>query len=165
MKETIELIKKLWSNKRYRSLAILLIYGIFFAFVFLFISTANKQVYIENKYNYYQIIINDDIVYDSLDNTITYSNNVYSIDDLPEELKQYDIKIFNPDKIFKLIDKATLESTNYLNKINTYIIDITEFDDSLEGILKINTYGEKVNEILVILNEYYGYDVRIKLRS
>ena len=85
MKEFIEIVKNLLANKRTRSIAILLLYIVFFIFVFAFINSASKPVIkdediISNK-KIYRIEIEglDHLIYE--DNKIIYNGDV--VDELP----------------------------------------------------------------------------------
>ena len=182
MKETIEFIKKLWSNKRTKSLSILIMYVIFFTFVFLLISNGNQnyqkpiveennqEINIENITNYkLEIIGEDNFTYDSITNKIFYDGIYYEIENIPNIISMYDLNIFSPNNISKLLEVGTLESTNYIDKSNTYVIRISDFEKMVynneiinDEYIKITTYDTK---IVVDLSNYYGYIVNIELRS
>ena len=177
MKEFIELVKKLWSNKRYRAIAILLIYVVFFIFVFSFISSGkpnlplevgiDKIKNIENYKLYFEGIDSFNVDYET--NTIYYGDSIYSIEEDIKELNKYDLNIFKPINIYNLIKKGTLESTNYVSKEDTYMVKISDFeqliynnDVSNDNYIKIIVNNEFYNKIVVDLTNYYGYSVRIE---
>lgn len=183
MKETIEFIKKLWSNKRTRSLAILLIYVIFFIFVFTLISSGshnyqnteetnkdNEEIKLEDVINYkLEIIGEDNFTYDSNTNKVFYDGIYYEVDSVPEIISKYDLNIFSPSNVSKLLEVGTLESTNYIDKSDTYVIKISDFEKTIynneivnDEYIKIIKYESK---IVVDLSNYYGYVVNIELRS
>ena len=180
MKETIEFIKKLWSNKRTKSLAILLIYFIFFIFVFTLISSGshnyqnteetNKEDKLEDIINYrLEIIGEDNFTYDSNTDKVFYDGIYYEIDSVPEIISKYDLNIFSPSSVSKLLEVGTLESTNYIDKSDTYVIKISDFEKIIfnneiidDEYIKIIKYESK---IIVDLSNYYGYVVNIELRS
>lgn len=180
MKETIEFIKKLWSNKRTKSLAILLIYFIFFIFVFTLISSGshnyqnneetNKEDKLEDITNYrLEIIGEDNFTYDSNTDKVFYDGIYYEIDNVPEIISKYDLNIFSPSNVSKLLEVGTLESTNYIDKSDTYVIKISDFEKIIfnneiidDEYIKIIKYESK---IIVDLSNYYGYVVNIELRS
>ena len=189
MKETIELIKKLWANKRTKSLSILIIYFIFFSFVFLLIFNGshsykkpnieedekniiedNQEIKLEDITNYkLEFIGEDNFTYDSLTNQIFYDGTYYEIDNIPEIISKYDLNIFIPSNISKLLEVGILESTNYIDKSDTHIIKISDFERIIynneiinDEYIKIIKYDTK---IVVDLSNYYGYVVNIELRS
>ncbi len=187
MKETIELIKKLWSNKRTKSISVLIMYVIFFTFVFLLISSGthnyqrpvtekepnvenNENFKLENITNYkLEIISTDNFTYDSSTNKVFYDGNYYEINNIPEIISKYDLTIFSPSNISKLLEVGTLESTNYIDKSDTYIIKISDFERIIHNneivndeYIKITKYESK---IVLDLTNYYGYVVNIELRS
>lgn len=177
MKEFIELIKKLWQNKKTKSLAILIVYLIFFVLVFTMIGNTPSQVptltfneKIKNSTieklefigNYNFIVSN---------NVITYNENSYDLNNKPIELSNYDINIYTPNNIYNLLENAILETKNYVTGDKTYIISVKDF----ENIIYKNTIENKNNiriivheenlDILIDLKEYYDYEVKIELRS
>ena len=183
MKETIEFIKKLWSNKRTKSLAILLIYFIFFIFVFTLISSGshnyqnneetnkdNEEIKLEDVTNYkLEIIGEDNFTYDSNTNKVFYDGIYYEVDSVPEIISKYDLNIFSPSSVSKLLEVGTLESTNYIDKSDTYVIKISDFEKIIynneivnDEYIKIIKYDSKM---VVDLTNYYGYVVNIELRS
>ncbi|MEG2322491.1 MAG: hypothetical protein RSB71_03320 [Bacilli bacterium] len=128
MKEVIAFIKKIWANKRYRSLVILGMYFIFFGLVFLYIYTPKNNVVLEpldkfkniTSYSYeisgkdnFKVLVDGQTV-------ITYNDNTYTT--LPDNLN-YDLSLFEPISIYNLIKRGTLESTNYVEHSNTYLVD------------------------------------------
>ena len=180
MKETIEFIKKLWSNKRTKSLAILLIYFIFFIFVFTLISSGshnyqnneetNKEDKLEDITNYrLEIIGEDNFTYDSNTDKVFYDGIYYEIDNVPEIISKYDLNIFSPSSVSKLLEVGTLESTNYIDKSDTYVIKISDFEKIIYNNEIINNEYIKIikyeSKIIVDLSNYYGYVVNIELRS
>ena len=180
MKETIEFIKKLWSNKRTKSLAILLIYFIFFIFVFTLISSGshnyqnneetNKEDKLEDITNYrLEIIGEDNFTYDSNTDKVFYDGIYYEIDNVPEIISKYDLNIFSPSNVSKLLEVGTLESTNYIDKSDTYVIKISDFEKIIYNNEIINDEYIKIikyeSKIIVDLSNYYGYVVNIELRS
>ncbi len=186
MKETIEFIKKLWSNKRTRALAILVIYVVFFIFVFMLISSGEtgprkplEEPVIEEPTfdlasvtNYFLEIIGDEtFTYDSITNLINYNEMNYELENRPVELDDYDLDIFKPVNIAKLLEKSVLESTNHIEKTNTYLVKISDFEQIIynneilnEDNIKIIIYEDN-SKVIVDLSNYYGYLVNIELRD
>lgn len=179
MKETIEFIKKLWSNKRTRSLAILIMYFIFFIFVFMLISSGNnnyqeqvteEKTKLEDITNYkLEIIGEDNFTYDSNTNRVFYDGIYYAMENRPNIISKYDLNIFSPSSISNLLEVGILESTNYIDKSDTYVIKVSDFERIIynneiinEEYIKITKYESK---IIVDLSNYYGYIVNIELRS
>ena len=169
MKETIEFIKKLWENKRTRALSILVMYVIFFGFVFMILSSNQKTFVEENNEkkditNYkLEIIGEDNFTYDSITNQIFYDGIYYELENRPEVLNKYNLDIYNPNNILNLLEDATLESTNYIDKSDTYLIKINDLEgNDLVDYVKIIKYEDK---IIIDLTDYYGYTVNIELRS
>lgn len=132
MKEAWNFIKDLWKNKRTRAIAILVLYSFFFIFVYFFIS-ANKPVSIpptplkglealEQVKHYYLEIQMDEVVEVSCENDclITYQNEPYTMDTIPINLEKYNLSFWTPVNLKNIIEKATLVSTNYLEKKDTY---------------------------------------------
>ena len=183
MKETIEFIKKLWSNKRTRSLAILIIYVIFFIFVFTLISSGshdyqnteetnkdNEEIKLEDITNYkLEIIGEDNFTYDSNTNKVFYDGIYYEVDNISEIISKYDLNIFSPSSVSKLLEVGTLESTNYIDKSDTYVIKISDFEKTIYNNEIINDEYIKIikyeSKIVVDLSNYCGYVVNIELRS
>lgn len=184
MKETIEFIKKLLSNKRTRALAILIIYIIFFAFVFALISNGshnyqnneetnieeNEEIELEDITNYkLEIIGEDNFTYDSLTNQIFYDGVYYEIDNIPEIISKYNLNIFSPNNVSKLLEVGILESTNYIDKSDTYVIKISDFERISNNNEIINDEYIKIikyeKKLTIDLSNYYGYVVNIELRS
>lgn len=185
MKETIEFIKKLWKNKKTRSLAILIMYVVFFAFVFLLIFSGshnyqnnvenenienNDDIKLEDITNYrLEIIGEDNFTYDSNTNKVFYDGIYYEVENIPEIISKYDLNIFNPSNVSKLLEVSTLESTNYIDKSDTYVVKISDFEKIIynneivnDEYIKIIKYDSKM---VVDLTNYYGYVVNIELRS
>ncbi len=191
MKETIEFIKSLCSNKRTRALAILVLYGIFFIFVFALISSGEtgprKQLdgqldeSLENETtefdladitNYFvEVIGEDNFTYDSSTNLIMYNNEIYLAEEKPIDLVDYDLEIFKPVNIAKLLEASVLESTNHIEKTNTYLLKISDFERIMynneivnDNNIEIITYEDN-SKIIIDLSNYYGYLVNIELRD
>ena len=191
MKETIEFIKSLCSNKRTRALAILVLYGIFFIFVFALISSGEtgprKQLdgqldeSLENETtefdladitNYFvEVIGEDNFTYDSSTNLIMYNNEIYLAEEKPIDLVDYDLEIFKPVNIAKLLEASVLESTNHIEKTNTYLLKISDFEIIMynneiinDNNIEIITYEDN-SKIIIDLSNYYGYLVNIELRD
>lgn len=187
MKETIEFIKNLWSNKRTRALAILVLYGIFFIFVFALISSGEtgprKQLdeSLENETtefnladvtNYFvEVIGEDNFTYDSSTNLIIYNNEIYLAEEKPIDLVDYDLEIFKPVNMAKLLEASVLESTNHIEKTNTYLLKISDFERIMynneivnDNNIEIITYEDN-SKIIIDLSNYYGYLVNIELRD
>ena len=184
MKETIEFTKKLWSNKRTRSLAILFMYFIFFIFVFMLISNGShnyqkneetnveekEEIKLEDITNYkLEIIGEDNFTYDSNTNKVFYDGIYYDIDNVPEIISKYDLSIFSPSNVSKLLKIGTLESTNYIDKSDTYVIKISDFEKIIYNNEIINDEYIKIikyeSKIVIDLSNYDGYVVNIELRS
>lgn len=157
MKEIWNFIKGLWKNKRTRALAVLLLYCCFFIFVYFFIS-ANKSVprpevslkgldALEKvKYYHFEVKM-DEVVEVSCENDIqiTYLNESYTMDTIPANLEKYYLAFWKPMNLKNIIEKATLVSTNYLEKKDTYQItsnvDILSWESNYDII--IETYKEQ----------------------
>ena len=166
MKEFIEFIKKLWQNKRTRALSILIMYAIFFTFVFMILSS-NQEPIIEDNINItnykLEIIGEDNFTYDSITNQVFYDGVYYEINNRPETLNKYDLDVYNPNNILDLLEDATLESTNYLDKSDTYLVKVNDLESNdLVDYVKVIKYE---NKIIIDLTNYYGYTVNIELRS
>lgn len=166
MKEFIEFIKKLWQNKRTRALSILIMYAIFFTFVFMILSS-NQEPIIEDNINItnykLEIIGEDNFTYDSITNQVFYDGVYYEINNRPEILNKYDLDVYNPNNILNLLEDATLESTNYLDKSDTYLVKVNDLESNdLVDYVKVIKYE---NKIIIDLTNYYGYTVNIELRS
>lgn len=166
MKEFIEFIKKLWQNKRTRALSILIMYAIFFTFVFMILSS-NQEPIIEDNINItnykLEIIGEDNFTYDSITNQVFYDGVYYEINNRPEILNKYDLDVYNPNNILDLLEDATLESTNYLDKSDTYLVKVNDLESNdLVDYVKVIKYE---NKIIIDLTNYYGYTVNIELRS
>lgn len=141
--EYVSFTKKLWANKRYRSLLILLLYFIFFFIVITGLRSSYQEVEsieeenklsvketIDNQYqqleNYsYEILLNDEVVIDGLlsdgINNFTYNNQKFSIilDNVylnkNEDLKKVELEQYN--KLLIPIDSVLIN--NILDKIIT----------------------------------------------
>ena len=183
MKDFFEIVKKLWSNKKTRSLSILLIYLVFFIFVFMLIGS-NQSLTIPNdnieneeniKIQERQIIklqFNGEHNFIIENNMILYNESIYDVNQMPIELSGYDISIYKIDNINKLLNTSILESTNYVENTNTYLISAKDFEsiiynNEVENEAKIRiTYKENdPNNIHIDLKEYYGYEVNVELGS
>lgn len=180
MKEFIDFVKKLWNNKRTRALAILLVYFIFFIFVFALINSSSSIPPVIDvspleemkEKDIYQIEFLGSHNFVVVDNMITYNGGVYNVEERPSELSIYDISIFNTNNIYDLINSAVLESTNHVEKTNTYLIDAEKFENIIynnqmvsDSNIRITINEEDINYIYIDLKEYYGYEVKIDLRS
>jgi len=176
MKEFIDLVKNLWANKRTRALAILLVYFVFFIFVFMFIGNSNKTPIINMpkqlknmKISKIEFIGNDNFIFEN--NTIIYNDSIYIVNEMPIELSKYNLSIYTINNIDKLIDSAVLETTNHVEKSNTYLISAKEFEsiifnNIIESDLNIRIKTDKeFNYVHLDFKDYYGYEVRIDLRS
>jgi hypothetical protein len=131
MKEFIIFIKKIWENKKTRSLSILIIYLIFFIFVFSFISSNKQKNTIEDEFYY-------------LNNIEIISYNVY--DTFDNEVIDFNKELINQNLIYKLVKNSTLESTNYIENSNTYCISI----ESYENIVNNNiVFNDEVIRIII----------------
>ncbi len=166
MKEFIEFIKKLWQNKRTRALSILIMYAIFFTFVFMILSS-NQEPIIEDNINItdykLEIIGEDNFTYDSITNQVFYDGVYYELNNRPEILNKYDLDVYNPNNILDLLEDATLESTNYIDKSDTYLVKVNDLESNdLVDYVKVIKYE---NKIIIDLTNYYGYTVNIELRS
>ena len=171
MKETIEFIKKLWENKRTRALSILIMYVIFFGFVFAILSSNQTPIIEESKENVLEhftnykleIIGEDNFTYDSITNQVFYDGVYYELNNRPEILNKYDLDFYNPNNILDLLEDAILESTNYVDKSDTYLVNVSDLESNdLVDYVKVIKYE---NKIIIDLTDYYGYTVNIELRS
>lgn len=182
MKEFIAIIKKLWENKKTRSLAILALYGIFFMFVFALLNSSSsvqpKPVVPTNPFDYLKNKEIEKIDFSGLhqfiyqDEQIYYNELIYNIVERPEELLMYDFSIFNTDNIYNLLNKSILESTNHVLNSNTYVVTIKDFVNTvftenleIDGNIRITMYENNLDIVEIDLSEYYGYIAKLYLRS
>lgn len=179
MKEFIDFLKKLWENKKTRSLVILLLYLVFFIFVFMIIGNNSQQLVVENdplellkSKKVYSIEIIGEYNFIFENDTIIYNDITYNINNYPDELANYDLTIFTPLNIYNLLKSSVLESTNYVEKSNTYLIKSKEFDKIIYGLsiqddydIRIISFDDNYNQIIIDLEDYYGYKAKIDLRS
>lgn len=151
MKQIFSFIKNIYSNKRTRSLAILILYLIFFIFVFSFLSIPNKNN-------------NDEFYY--LNNVVIGSYNVLNNEG---EVTYYNTDLINTNNIYKMVKNSKLESTNYLENSNTYVISVSTFEKILYNNDVVNNDSIRItlysNKIILDFSNYYGYIVNIELRS
>ena len=145
MNEFIELLKKLWGNKRTRSIAILLLYVLFFIIVFMLLNSSSSQPQ-------YRFLPNS------------------TIDKVEASINNADISVFSISNLRKILENATLESTNYVDKYNIYLIfgndynRIVNYDAKVNCNVRIKLYNDN-SKVVIDLNECYGYLVNIDLRS
>lgn len=177
MKEFLELIKKLWENKRTRSLVVLLLYFVFFAFVLSSVDNTPQVI----KPSGIEIIKNLKIVkmeflgqhnFIYSDNIIYYDGIYYNSNEIPLELSNYDLNIFTVDNIYELIKNGLLESTNYIDNSNTYVVKNSIFENiihnnqiDISGNIRITLNESSMNYVNIDLKELYGYEIRIELGS
>lgn len=151
MKQIFSFIKNIYSNKRMRSLAILILYLIFFIFVFSLLSIPNKNN-------------NDEFYY--LNNVVIGSYNVLNNEG---EVTYYNTDLINTNNIYKMVKNSKLESTNYLENSNTYVISVSTFEKILYNNDVVNNDSIRItlysNKIILDFSNYYGYIVNIELRS
>ena len=151
MKQVFSFVKKIYSNKRTRSLAILILYLIFFIFVFSLLSIPNKNN-------------NDEFYY--LNNVVIDSYNVLNNEG---EVTYYNTDLINTNNIYKMVKNSKLESTNYLENSNTYVISVSTFEKILYNNDVVNNDSIRItlysNKIVLDFSDYYGYIVNIELRS
>ncbi len=151
MKQVFSFVKKIYSNKRTRSLAILILYLIFFIFVFSLLSIPNKNN-------------NDEFYY--LNNVVIDSYNVLNNEG---EVTYYNTDLINTNNIYKMVKNSKLESTNYLENSNTYVISVSTFEKILYNNDVVNNDSIRItlysNKIVLDFSNYYGYVVNIELRS
>ncbi len=151
MKQIFSFIKNIYSNKRTRSLAILILYLIFFIFVFSLLSIPNKNN-------------NDEFYY--LNNVVIGSYNVLNNEG---EVTYYNTDLINTNNIYKMVKNSKLESTNYLENSNTYVISVSTFEKILYNNDVVNNDSIRItlysNKIILDFSNYYGYIVNIELRS
>ena len=190
MKETIEFIKNLWSNKRTRALAILIIYAIFFTFVFILIGNGKtgprepleeiddppvieeSDFDLANVTDYLIEVTGDEaFTYNSVTNLISYNGIDYELEEKPIELNNYDLDIFKPSNISELLDVAVLESTNHIENTNTYLVKISDFEriiynnnSDVDEYIKITVYNNN-EKIKIDLSNHYNYVVNMELRG
>jgi len=132
MKEVWTFIKNLWSNKRTRAISVMILWFFFFIFVYFFISanqsTPLPEVHLtgwdafeKTKKYHFQITMEEkvDITYDK-GFQILYDGNEYKENMLPPHLETYQITFWNPSNLRKMIEKAVLVSTNYIEQKDTY---------------------------------------------
>ena len=151
MKQIFSFIKNIYSNKRTRSLAILILYLIFFIFIFSLLSIPNKNN-------------NDEFYY--LNNVVIGSYNVLNNEG---EVTYYNTDLINTNNIYKMVKNSKLESTNYLENSNTYVISVSTFEKILYNNDVVNNDSIRItlysNKIILDFSNYYGYIVNIELRS
>lgn len=151
MKQIFSFIKNIYSNKRTRSLAILILYLIFFIFVFSLLSIPNKNN-------------NDEFYY--LNNVVIGSYNVLNNEG---EVTYYNTDLINTNNIYKMVKNSKLESTNYLENSNTYVISVSTFEKILYNNDVVNNDSIRItlysNKIILDFSNYYGYIVNMELRS
>lgn len=152
MKEYIAKFKELWSNKRYRALLILGLYFVFFLAVFLIFSGSPKQEPVSlhgldllktvHTYQYevtgkqnFSVAVDQGI-------TVKYLDQTYTLDTLPIELQTFPFDMNFHD----MIQKGTLESTNYIEHKNTYLYENRKLDVYFED--------QDIVKIVVMLEEY-----------
>ena len=185
MKEIWEFIKKLWSNKRTRALAILVIYAVFFTFVFILISNGttkpnvpvedpSEDVFgeIKDTTNYrLEIIGEETFEYDVLTNLITYNDQEYELEEQPSLVSKYSLEIYTPINIYNLLQVSVLESTNHLDNSNTYLVKISDFEriiynnnSDVDEYIKITVYNNN-EKIKIDLSNHYNYVVNMELRG
>lgn len=167
MKEVLSVIKSLWANKRTRSIAILIGYFFFFIFVYFFItantSPSNPTVPLkgweafENTTKYhYQITMEEivDVVYDQ-QLTMVYQDQEYHMETIPDHLKQYSISFWTPSNIKKIVEKATLVSTNYVENKDTYQLNSSEASLPWENVqeLTIDVYKKEDTIYKIIIEQ------------
>lgn len=188
MKETLELLKKLMSNKKTRSLAILLLYFIFFIFVFALINNSTPSESLKEEQEKkeeqvlegieklqqletYRVNIKSDIefTFDYKTNTYEYLDNNYIKGEDDDIFKEYNLEIFTSTNIYNLLKKATLESTSYLNNTDTYLISIGDFEKIVNNIdndnanyIKLVVYKDNYDKVEIDFNSYYNYNVLIE---
>lgn len=161
--------KELWKNPRYHALMVLGFYLVFFAFTFLFIYNMNSNKvpvlpkteleYFEEITKYTVKVIGEEEFIMDEKGKVTYLNESYTIDTLPLELQKYQVSFINPKMIYQMIQKATLQSTNYIDKIDTYLLTKEEFLDltnlSLEKDIIIDVYKEEqIKKIILDMEDY-----------
>lgn len=154
MKEFIEILKKLFKNKKTRSLVILIIYFLFFLSIFLFVSSANKSFVTNDKFYY-------------LNNIELIDYNVFDKDG--NIIKNYNKDLIDNKLIYKLVKNSTLESTNYIENSNTYSISIIDFENIINGNTVSKEGNIKIiissNKIILDFISHYGYKINIDIRS
>lgn len=132
MKEVWIFIKSLWTNKRTRAISVLILWFFFFLFVYFFINTnkptSNPEIYLtgwdafEKVEQYHFQITMEEVVSASYNKGIhvTYNDMEYEESTIPSNLENYQILFWNPSNLRKIIEKATLVSTNYVENKDTY---------------------------------------------
>lgn len=144
MSNFINIIKTIWKSDRYRSLAILGIYFIFFTIIIVIAktSTPNKQIYInpmdnfKNKDEYsFEIKIDNDVIngeYSYSYIKFNYNNILYEYSNdilIPDNFKYAEIlKYINTKNIYDLVsDKDIYSKTEYNDGdiSSTYKVDDT----------------------------------------
>lgn len=132
MKEVWTFIKNLWSNKRTRAISILILWFFFFVFVYFFIDankpTSQPEVHLtgwnafEKVEQYHFQITMEEIVNVTYDKGfhIVYNDNEYEENTIPSNLENYQVTFWNPSNLRKIVEKATLVSTNYVENKDIY---------------------------------------------
>lgn len=162
--------KELWHNKRYHALMVLGLYLVFFIFVFIFISSMNDSKRYDKLLNdkvgleyfaeikNYTIYVIGDVNFKVDKEHIYYLDEVYTTSNMPLELQKYYFD-FNPKLIYQMIAKATLESTNYLEKVDNYVLkkdgffELTNHDIDNDVVIKVYK-EEKIKKVELLLDEY-----------
>lgn len=162
MKETWNFIKSLWKNKRTRALAILLLYCFFFIFVYFFItanqSTTKPPIHLtgwdafvkEDRYHI-QIIKEEEVLVVSEDGMkVIYQDNEYDMDTIPAILENYFISFWEPNNLKKLVDQATLISTNYIENKDIYQLSNSNalpWDENYDIIIEVYKKEDRIYKI------------------
>lgn len=177
MKEFIELIKNLWANKRTRALAILIMYFVFFIFVFILIGNSSPKTPVINeskelkdmKISKIEFIGTDNFIFEN--DTIIYNDSIYNVNEMPIELLKYNLSIYTINNIDKLVESSLLETTNHVEKTKTYLISVKDFENIIynniiESDLNIRIkLNDDLEYVYLDFKGYYGYEVKIDLRS
>ena len=148
MKEYWKKFREMRKDPKKRSIYLLIVYGIFFLFIFIYVKVGQSQITPVNEENDNQE--NTTIVDDNKDNitgyeykvTLNIENNVITIDGL----------FYDGDQIF------TIDKTKYYQKDDKiYLYDDKSIVDKVEYPLNMNL---KQNIKIIILNMYISSQMK-----
>ena len=164
MAKYLDIIKTIFTNKRYRSILILGLYIIFFTVVIVISKTPVKEevklssidIFKNMQEFNFKVEVDDNYFtgyYEKENITINYKNVEYQIDTLPDDFEYQEIiDYINPNYIYNLIknkdyDSQTKYKDNSISK--NYIIDdvdlsLYENEKIYQIVIKINNKTYKI---------------------
>lgn len=167
MRETFSFIKKLFDNKKTRSLAFLILYFIFFIFVFATLNNVTNVLKSNDTEKDEPLDVIDEPIKDEFFYIKDIDLSNYKIISLDEV--SLDERFVDSIVIYNTLKNSKLESTNYIDESNTYIISIVDFEKKvfgneldLLGNVRIILFKEK---IVLDLSEYLGYSIEFEIGS